>query len=152
ISHGGQTLLSKATSQLAQSALPEGVTLQDMGLHWLKDLREPEHVFQLQHPDLQTEFPPLNSLTILPNNLPRQVSSFIGRQEEMQTLQELLKTKPLLTLVGMGGTGKTRLALQVAAEVLEAYPAGVWLVELAALSDPAIVPQTMATVFGLREQ
>src|SRR5205814_8595526 len=111
----------------------------------LKDLQQPEHVFQLLHPDLPNDFPPLRSLEAFAHNLPRQLTSFIGREREMAEIRRLLSTTSLLTLTGAGGTGKTRLALQVAAELVEAYADGVWLVELAALADPALVPQTVAS-------
>src|SRR5947208_1766018 len=97
-------------------------------------------------------FPPLKSLDALPNNLPRQLTSFIGREKEMAGVKGLLSGTSLLTLTGSGGCGKTRLALQVAADVLEEYPDGVWLVELAALADPSLVPQTVASALGVREQ
>jgi predicted ATPase/class 3 adenylate cyclase/Tfp pilus assembly protein PilF len=149
---GGQTLLSEAVQTLVGSVLPVGVALKDMGVHRLKDLQVPEHVFQLCHPRLPDVFPPLHSLNNLPNNLPRQPNSFIGREEEMQTVQQLLRTSPLVTLTGTGGCGKTRLALQVAAEVLEDYTDGVWLVELASLSEPSLIPQTVASALGVREE
>src|SRR5205823_1737625 len=114
----------------------------DMGLHRLKDLASPEHIFQLLHPSLPAEFPSLRSLDYLPTNLPRQVSSFIGRQREMTDIKALLPSTPLLTLTGTGGCGKTRLALQVAAEIAEEYVDGIWLVELAGLSEASLVPQT----------
>ena len=111
------------------------------GEHRLRDLGRPEQVFQLLHPALPTEFPPLKSLDNpqLPNNLPQQVTSFIGREKEIEAVKTLLGKTRLLTLTGSGGCGKTRLSLQVAADVLENYPDGVWLVELAPLADPALV-------------
>ncbi|HZO91340.1 MAG TPA: tetratricopeptide repeat protein [Chthonomonadaceae bacterium] len=146
IGHGGQVLLSQATRDL----LPGDAPLTDKGSHRLKDLQQPEHVFQLAAPDLPSAFPPLRSLRN--TNLPIQSTSFIGREREMAQLKELLASTRLLTLTGTGGCGKTRLALQVAAEVVEDYPDGVWLVELAALSDPSLVVQTVAAVLGLREE
>ena len=126
--------------------LPPGAALHDLGEHRLKDLIRPEHVFQLDSSDLPTDFPPLRSLNTLPNNLPLQLTRFIGREHEMAEAKRLLATTRLLTLTGPGGTGKTRLSLQVAADVLDAFPDGVWLVELAPLSDPALMPQTVASV------
>ena len=152
IGHGRQILLSEATAATARAALPPGASLLDRGIHRLKDLQDPEKVFQLCHPELPTQFPPLRSLSTHPNNLPQQLTSFIGREKEIAEIKQLLAKTRLLTLTGSGGCGKTRLALQVAAEVLEAYPDGVWLVELASLSDPGLVPQTIATVFGLKEE
>jgi predicted ATPase/class 3 adenylate cyclase len=150
--HGGQILLSATVIGLAARDLPAGVSLRDLGPHRLKDLREPEHLFQVVHPDLTTDFPPLKSLDVLPNNLPIQLSSFIGREREKAEVRTLLSTTRLLTLTGSGGAGKTRLALQVAAEALEEFPAGVWLVELAALSDPSLVPKAVASALGVFEQ
>ena len=152
IAHGGQTLLSQTVYEAVKNGLPDGVTLRDMGWHGLKNLREPEHVWQMCHPDLRADFPPLLSLNTLFNNLPCQPSSFIGREAEMQTLRELMRAHPLVTLTGAGGAGKTRLALQAAAEVVGQYEHGVWIVELAALTDAALVPQALASVLGLREE
>jgi predicted ATPase len=150
--HGGQVLLSQATYHLVREALPEDASLTDLGAHRLKDLQQPEHLFQLLHPALPADFPPLHSLEAFAHNLPRQLTSFIGREREMGEVKEFLATTRLLTLTGSGGCGKTRLALQVAADLLEAYADGVWLVELAALADPTLVPQTVASALGVREQ
>src|SRR6185436_10945349 len=117
-----------------------------------RDLNRPEQVFQALHPELPAEFPPLQSLDHFPNTLPLQLTSFIGREKEMAVVRDLLEKTRLLTLTGSGGCGKTRLALQVSVEVLEQYPQGVWLVELASLADPALVPQTLASMLGLAEQ
>jgi predicted ATPase/class 3 adenylate cyclase len=152
LAYGGQILVSNATAELIADQLPAGVSLRDLGEHRLKDLTRPEHVFQLSGPDAPGEFPPLRSLNTLPNNLPIQLTSFIGREYEIAEAKRLLAATRLLTLTGPGGTGKTRLSLQLAAEVLDAFPAGVWLVELAPLTDPALVPQTVAKVLGVREQ
>jgi predicted ATPase/class 3 adenylate cyclase len=149
--HGGQVLLSSATQELVEDDLPAAVSLRDLGLHRLRDLHRAEHVFQLLHPELPAEFPPLQSLDVLPNNLPQQLTSFIGREQEMAEVKQLLATTRLLTLAGSGGTGKTRLALQVAADLLPEYGDGVWLVELAPLADPDLVPQAVATALGVRE-
>src|SRR5437016_886728 len=132
--------------------LPADVSLRDLGLHRLKDLQQPEHLFQLLHPALPADFPPLRSLEAFAHNLPRQLTSFIGREREMAEIRRLLSTTSLLTLTGSGGCGKTRLALQVAADLVEAYAEGVWLVELAALADPALVSQTVASALGVREE
>lgn len=151
IGSGGQILLSQATGALVDHDLPDGVALRDLGLCRLKDLQRPEHIFQVLHPDLPSDFPALRSLDLLPHNLPVQLTSFVGREHEMEEVKNLLKTTHLLTLLGTGGAGKTRLALQVAAECLDSFPDGVWLVELAPITDPAIVPQTVAATLGLRE-
>ncbi|MGQ0550991.1 MAG: ATP-binding protein [Armatimonadota bacterium] len=150
--HGGQTLLSQATRDAVAHHLPAGVSLRDLGEHRLKDLQRREQIFQLLHPDLPADFPPLRSLDALPNNLPRQLTSFIGREREMAEVKRLLTTTRLLMLTGSGGCGKTRLALQVAADLVEEFANGVWLVELAALSDPALVPQSVASALGVREE
>lgn len=151
VAHGGQILLSQATHVLLDHDLPDGVAVRDLGAHRLKDLQRPEHIFQVVHPDLPVEFRPLRSVDAFPNNLRVQLTSFIGREQEMADVSQLLSTARLVTLLGSGGAGKTRLALQVAADLLEAYSDGVWLIELAPISDPALVPQTVASTIGLRE-
>jgi len=150
--HGGQILASQAVEILVAPDLPPGVTLQDLGTHRLKDLRDPEHLFQVVHPDLAADFPSLKSLDARPNNLPIQLTSFIGREREKAEVGRLLFINHLVTLTGAGGAGKTRLALQVAAEALEEFPDGVWLVELAALSNPGLVPKAVASALGVSEQ
>jgi predicted ATPase/DNA-binding CsgD family transcriptional regulator len=150
--HGGQVLLSSAVHELVRDQVPPTAGLRDLGEHRLRDLVQPEHVYQLLHPDLPADFPTLRTLDTYPHNLPLQLTSFVGREQEMTEVTRLLTTTRLLTLTGTGGCGKTRLALQVAAELGDAYPDGVWLVELAPLADPDLVPQTVATVLGVREQ
>ncbi|MES2461561.1 MAG: tetratricopeptide repeat protein [Armatimonadota bacterium] len=151
--HGGQTLLSDIMRSLTQENLPVGVDLLDLGEHYLRDLGRPEWVFELRHPDLAANFPPLRSLRSpsLPNNLPSLRTSFIGRKKEVSETISLLQTTRLLTLTGSGGCGKTRLSLQIAADVLDSYRDGVWLVELASLSDGSLVPYAVANVFELKE-
>jgi len=148
LAHGGQVLLSRSVCELAQDGAPGspegGWRLRDLGAHRLRDLSQPEQVYQLLHPELPHEFLPLRSLDTLPNNLPRELTSFIGRESEMAEVHRLLGAAHLLTLTGPGGCGKTRLALHVAAELLHDYRDGVWLVELAALADPSLVAQTVA--------
>ena len=152
--HGGQALLSAVTQELVRDQLPAGAALRDLGEASLKDLARPERVFQLLHPALPSDFPPLRSLDnpALPNNLPQQLTSFIGREKELTEIRALLARARLLTLTGAGGSGKTRLSLQVAADVLDQYEGGVWLVKFASLTDPALVPQTVADVLGVREE
>ena len=150
--HGGQILLSQTAADLELATLPRGVALQDLGPHRLKDMARSEHIFQLTAPDLPAEFPPLRSVEASPNNLPAQLTSFIGRQRELHELKALLSANRLLTLTGPGGTGKTRLALRLAADELESFPDGAWLVELAALSDPTLLTQTVAATLGVQEQ
>jgi hypothetical protein len=130
--------------------LPRGISLRDLGERRLKDLSKPERIFQLVAQDLPADFPPLRSLEVLPNNLPAQVTTFVGRGREMADVKRLLGSTRLLTLTGAGGTGKTRLSLQVAAEVLERFPHGVWLVELATISDPTLVPEEIANAVDVR--
>ncbi len=151
--HGGQVLLSQTTRDLVEAGLPEGVTLRDWGEHRLKDLRQPKHLYQLMIAGLPSDFAPLNTLDTLPNNLPLALTSFIGRERAIAEVNHLLAETRLLTLIGPGGTGKTRLALQVAAETLDAehFKHGVWLVELAPVAEAQLVPQTVAAVLGVRE-
>ncbi len=149
--HGGQVLLSQATRGLIADALPAGVQVQDLGEHQLRDLRRPERIFQLLYPQLPPGLPPLRSLGVQPHNLPVQLTSFIGREQEIADVKVLLAKTHLLTLTGPGGCGKTRLAAQAALQALPAYPDGVWLVELAALTDPALVPSAIAAAVGVRE-
>ena len=150
--HGGQTLLSETASALVSGSLPAGVRLRSLGRHRFKDLAQAQEVSDLVAPGLPSVFPVLRSLESFPNNLPAQLTAFIGRETEMTAARPLLAASRLLTLTGMGGSGKTRLALQVAAESLESYPDGIWLVELAALSDPDLVAQEVAGVLGVREE
>src|SRR5215203_5573833 len=144
--HGGQVLLSLATQDLARDALPSGAPL--------RDLYRAERVFQLLHPDLPADFPPIRTLTTRPNNLPLQPTPFLGREDQVTRIVEFLRRDDvrLLTITGPGGVGKTRLALQAAADQLEDFPDGVWFVDLSALDDPALVSSAIATVLGVREE
>ncbi len=150
--HGGQILLSDVTHGLVARDLPEGVGLRDLGEHRLKDLAHPHHLFQALATDLPDNYPPLRSLNAHPHNLPIQLTSFIGRKREIAEVKRLLGTARLVTLAGSGGAGKTRLALQVAADVIEDYTDGVWLAEFAPIGDPALVPKTVASALGVPEQ
>jgi len=150
--YGGQVLLSERTHAMAQARLPAGAEVRDLGEHRLKDLHRPEHIYQLAIPGLPADFPPLKSLEVLVTNLPAlQLTSFVGRDREMAEIKAQVAAARLLTLLGPGGTGKTRLALEMGSGLLEQFPKGVWLVELAPLSDPDLVIQTVATVFNVRE-
>lgn len=149
---GGQILLSEITATLARKNLPTDCKLADLDEHRLKGIAMPERIFQLCHPDLANEFPPLKSLAAFKHNLHRQLSTFIGREKELADIKRLLKDAPLLTLLGPGGTGKTRLMLHVAEEVIADYPDGVWLVELAPLTDPDLIPERVAAVLNVQEQ
>lgn len=150
--HGEQILLSQVTRDLIEESLPPDVMLLDVGEHRLKDLLHPIHLYQVTAADLPADFPPLNTLDSHRHNLPVQLTSFIGRDQELANVRKLLQDTHLLTLTGPGGTGKTRLALQLAADILEAFPNGVWLVELAPLADSTLVLQAVAATLGVREQ
>jgi predicted ATPase/class 3 adenylate cyclase len=150
VGYGGQVLVSAATATLVRELIPAGASLLDLGEHRLRDLVAPEHIYQLSHPALLNSFPALRSLDAYPNNLPIQLTSFIGRGHEIDEAKQLLASARLVTFTGSGGTGKTRLALHVAAEVLTAFPDGVWLVELAPVSDSNSVAQALAGVLQLR--
>ena len=163
VGHGGQVLLSETTAALVIDELPEGVSLLDLGRHRLKDVRRTERIRQLVIEGLPDEFPPLKSLEALPpstpgekrrHNLPAELTPFIGRETELVEIGEMLRDPSirLLTLVGVGGMGKTRLALHAAAELIEVFPDGVWLVEFAKLRDPELVPQHAAAVLGVSAQ
>jgi predicted ATPase/class 3 adenylate cyclase len=151
VAYGGQILISNASSELIRGELPEGISLLDMKEHRLKGLLNPEHLWQAVSPNLPKDFPPLQSLNDIPNNLPNQLTSFIGREIEITELRQAVNDHHIVTLTGSGGTGKTRLSLQVAAEVIDSFPDGVWFLELASVSDPALVPNTLANLLGLRE-
>ncbi|HYN19716.1 MAG TPA: tetratricopeptide repeat protein, partial [Thermoanaerobaculia bacterium] len=150
--HGGQVLVSAAARDGAGPEPRDGITLVDLGLHRLRDLTEPERVFQLQHPELPTHFPPLRSMEAFRHNLPVQLTTFIGRDRELVQLMALVRERHLMTLVGAGGSGKTRLALQLAAELLDDFEDGCWFVDLAPLADPALVPLAAAQVLEVREE
>lgn len=152
IGHGGQTLLSSTTQGLVRESVPSPVTLKDLGAHRLPDLAQPERVYQLCHPELPAKFPALASLDAYPNNLPMQLTRFVGRERELADLTELLATNRLVTITGPGGCGKTRLSLQIGADILGDFPDGVWLVNLAAISDGPLVAAEVASSLGLREE
>ena len=150
--HGGQILLSQSVLELTQESLPENAQLIDMGERQLKDILRVEHVYQLAVPDLLSDFPPLHTLEVFKHNLPPQLTSFIGRERELAEAKQKLEGARLLTLIGPGGTGKTRLSLQLATDLLSLFRDGVWFIELAPLAEASLVLQTIATVFGMREQ
>lgn len=150
IGFGGQVLVSGAARALIEERILPDIRLIDLGMHRLKDLSSPEHVFQLGADGLATEFPPLRSLDAIPNNLPAQLTALIGRDAELAEIKALVETSRLVTLVGSGGIGKTRTALQVAAEV--ARDDGAWFVDLASCENPELVPSAIAGVFNVADE
>ena len=149
--HGGQVLVSQATATAAEGRLPAGSHLAALGSFQLRGFPSPEPLYQLRHPDLRDEFPPLRAIGVLAHNLPFRRASFVGRAEDRAALAEMLGTTGVVTVVGPGGVGKTRLALQVAFDVLDEFDDGVWLVELAPLADPVSVPRAVASAMGIAE-
>ena len=150
--HGGQVLVSAATQELLMEDLPEDVSLHDLGEHRLKDLIRPEYIDQLVIPGLPVDFPPLKTLDMYRHNLPTQLTSFIGREKEMSQVARAIRDHRLVTLTGPGGAGKTRLSLQIAADLIEQFTDGVWFVELAPISDPELLPKAILSAFGVVEQ
>jgi predicted ATPase/class 3 adenylate cyclase len=149
--HGGQVILSGATRGLVAHALPPGASLRDLGKHHLKDLIQPEHLYDVVIEGLPADFPPPRTLDARPNNLPLQLTSFVGREDEIAEVRSLLDRTRLLTLTGAGGTGKTRLALQVASEALTEYQDGAFFADLSSLTDPVLVPSALAEALGVPE-
>jgi predicted ATPase/class 3 adenylate cyclase len=150
--YGGQILLSGATRDLVRDMLPKDAELLDLGERRLKELLRPEHLYQLNVLGLPSTFPLLKTLDSFPNNLPPQLTTFIGRENEIAEVKHELATHRLVTLTGSGGTGKTRLSLQVATDLLDQFDHGVWFVELAPLADPDLIPQTILSTVGINEQ
>ena len=144
IGHGGQSLMSRTTAELVGEELPTGSILEDMGKHRLKDLTKAEHIFQLMIVEIPADFPPLKSLNAIPNNLPTQLTRFVGRDRELNKVKELIQNTHLLTLIGPGGTGKTRLAIQAAADLIESYKQGVFFIPLAPISSKEFIIQSIA--------
>jgi predicted ATPase/class 3 adenylate cyclase len=149
--HGGQILVSEAAHTLVGTALPEGVGFRDLGEHRLKDLASAIRLYQVVAPELTPEFPPVRSLETLPNNLPHQLSSFVGRAQEIADVEARLATTSILTLTGPGGVGKTRLALEVGADLVDSYPDGVWFIELGNLNEGELIGDTIATSLRLQQ-
>ena len=150
--HGGQVLVSQSAFEIGREAAPEKVSFDDLGDHRLKDLDRAERIYQVDHPELPSEFPAPITIDARPNNLPVQLTSFVGREDDITAVVAALDDARLLTVTGVGGSGKTRLALQATAEVLPDYPGGVWLVELAEVVDPNLVLPTVAGVLGVTER
>jgi len=147
--HGGQVVISDATHALVESSLPAGLSLRDLGLHRLKDLARPEKLYQLVVEGAPDMFPALRTLDSTPNNLPTQLTSFVGREDLVAEAKGLLHGTRLLTLTGPGGIGKTRLSLQIAAEVVQSFPDGVFFVPFAAVRDPGLMPSVIAQSLGV---
>jgi predicted ATPase/class 3 adenylate cyclase/DNA-binding XRE family transcriptional regulator len=152
VSYPGQVLLSNQTQVLVERHLPLDVTLRELGKYRLKDLNEPEHLYQLVIPGLPSDFPALKSLEVMPNNLPIQLTSFIGREREIEEIRQLLTSARLITLTGAGGTGKTRLAIEVARTVGDQYPDGAWVVDFAVFPEPSLIWQSIASILAVREE
>jgi predicted ATPase/class 3 adenylate cyclase len=152
VAHGGQVVVSQLTEELARDALGRDVELLDLGDHRLRDLAEPIRVFQVSHRDLEHTFPPLRSVDLGSGNLPVQISSFVGRERDLARLRDLVKERRLLTLTGVGGVGKTRLALQAVVEAQPDFPGGAWVVELARTGDPAAVGSVVSGALGAPPQ
>ena len=152
VAHGGQVVCSRPTADLAGDALPEGCSLVDLGEHRLRDLLRPEQVFEVRTPGTPTSFPPLQSLDAFPGNLPVQLTSFVGRDDDVAEVAKALSESRLVTLTGVGGVGKTRLALQVAADVLPQFADGAWLCELAATNDADLLAQVVVAALAVQSR
>ena len=149
VAHGGQVVMSLATEQLVRDMLPDGIGLLDLGEHRLNDIARPERIFQVTAPDLPVEFPSLRSADIQPTNLAYELSTFVGRAAELDEIDELLSVSRVVTLTGPGGSGKTRLAIHLAGRVAERYPDGVWVLELAQVSNAALILSPLAANLGI---
>lgn len=153
LAHGGQTVLSHTTGDLVCDRLPDGAWLTDLGTYPVRDLPRPEHVMQLCHRELRNEFPPLRAIkAVRSHNLPAQLTSFVGRHTQMADVRQIVVDNRLVTLTGAGGAGKTRLALEVTAQLADDFPHGVWYVDLAPIANPAVLPVTVARTVGLPDQ
>src|SRR5918996_3765 len=149
--HGGQVILSGATRGLADRELPPGTTVRALGAHRLKDLVHPEELFDLVIDGLPSDFPAPRTLDARPNNIPAQLTTFVGRTEELAEVERLLEVNRLVTLTGPGGSGKTRLALEVASRTLSGYKDGAFFVDLSSVTDPALVSSSLAAELGVQE-
>jgi class 3 adenylate cyclase len=153
LAHGGQTVLSGTTTDLVCDRLPVDAWLTELGMHPVRDLPRPERVVQLCHPDIHNEFPPLRTAkTFRSQNLPAQLTSFVGRAGQIDEIRRLLLDNRLVTLTGAGGAGKTRLAVELADQLINEFKDGVWYVDLAPVADPVVVPVTVARTLALPDQ
>ena len=150
--YGGQVLVSRSVAELLADRLPADISLRNLGDVRLKGLATPERVYEVLHPRLRDDFPPLRSLEATPNNFPQQLTSFIGRERELMEVEALLQGARLLTLLGMGGLGKTRLALQVGTKLMDRFDDGAWFVDLASIREPSLVASAVAKALGLHEE
>jgi len=151
LAHGGQVLCSESLHDLVVDRLPEAASMRDMGVHRLKGLGRPEHVWQCCHPDLQTEFPPLHSPDAIADNIPLLLTALVGREADVAAVRAAVAEHRLVTLIGAGGCGKSRLALQVATEGVRGGAGCVWWVELAPVADGSRVTKAVADAIGVRE-
>ena len=151
IGHGGQILVSSATAALLRDVLPSEISLRELGSYRLKDLSLSETTYQVVGPELRPEFPALTSVDSHPNNLPSRISTFVGREEELEELRSRVSDRAIITIVGMGGIGKTRLALQLASDIIDQFPGGAWFVDLSGLHDGSLVATAVAEALGVRE-
>ncbi|HEY5707537.1 MAG TPA: adenylate/guanylate cyclase domain-containing protein [Terrimicrobiaceae bacterium] len=150
--HGGQILLSRIAVELLEDEPLDAISFRSLGNHRLRNLDRPEHLYQAVAPDLEESFPPPRSMEALPNNLPVQTTSFVGREKELEDVKRLLRGTRLLTLMGTGGTGKTRLALETGAQLISEFRDGVWLAELALIAEPERVVEAVAAAVDVREE
>jgi predicted ATPase/class 3 adenylate cyclase len=152
IGHGGQILLTLATEEVLTQPLPGGVVLVELGRHRLRDVADPMSLFQVTHPQLMSEFPPLRTSVTFAHNLPAPLTDFVGRERELIDGARAVRGSRLTTFTGIGGGGKSRLGLQVATVLVDEFPGGVWLIELASVADPSLVPRSIAQVLGIPEE
>ena len=151
IGYGGQILVSSATAALLRDVLPSEISLRELGSYRLKDLSLPEPTYQVVGPELRAEFPALAGIDVHPNNLPSRISTFVGREEELEELRSRVSDQAIITIVGMGGIGKTRLALQLASDIIDHFPGGAWFVDLSGLHDGSLVATALGEALGVRE-
>ena len=151
VGHGGQMLVSLVAERMAGETLPGGISLRDLGEHRLRDLARSEHIYQLDVEGLPTEFPPLRTPDIVPNNLPTLNTSFVGRDQELEEVKKLIRGARVVTVTGVGGAGKTRLAIQAAVDLGDEFPGGTWLIELGAITDPEYIDATAADAVGVAQ-
>jgi predicted ATPase/class 3 adenylate cyclase len=150
--YAGQVIVSRSVAEVVAGRLPKDISLRDLGALRLKGLAVPERVYQVIHPSLRDDFPPLRSMEATPNNIPQKLTSFIGRERELTELEGLLQSTRLLTLVGMGGLGKTRLSLAVGVQVMDSFDDGAWFADLASIREPSLVVSEVAKALGVREE